>query len=192
MSNPECLSTEQNQLIIDHVHLVPPAVKRFMATDPRRPDVDVESDANFGLFNAAVKYDGTHAAAPFDIYANTVINHAMSDGARRYFGTTTTRLSSFDVRNVSLDDTDRNAVNQLSEAYKSPETIFFESYDAAQALSLLLPRERICLLRYYVEGLDMNTIALELDLNKSSVSRILNEARETLQNNKRREKRAGR
>jgi RNA polymerase sigma factor (sigma-70 family) len=195
MPSPEHLNAKQNQLIVDHVYLVPPVVNGFMAHDSRRPRIDVESDGNFGLVNAAINYDAGHEkAAPFDIYASRVIKQFLYDGARRYFGTAITRrLSSFDARNTSLDDTQRDSSTYpLDSPGSNPEAIVLEQMDAAQTFSLLLPRERICLLRYYVDGVDMDTLASELELSKSTISRTLGEATHTIRNNARREKRAGR
>jgi len=172
MSSPERLCAKQNQLIVDHMHLVPPIVDRFLRVDSRRPRTDVESDGNFGLVRAARLYNPTHESnIPFENYAPQIITFSMFSGARHYFGRDSMKPSVFSLKHRALDAPagEQYANQEVNE--RSPEILINQRDVTRWILSGLREREILFLFRYFVEGMHMDEVAEEAGVHKSTVSR---------------------
>lgn len=91
---------EKKRLIEEHLHLIPPMVWSAMRGRPASYLGDVESDARYGLVNAAVKYDPSKG--DFDRWARFIIKNAIRDGFRARTGFREGRDRPHKVEEVAL------------------------------------------------------------------------------------------
>lgn len=88
MSSMDSLSTQQQQLVSDHLHMVESQVRSYVAparsTRREREGDDLYQEGCLGLIRAAKRYDPS-SDIPFGAYAKRRIHRAMSEALYEHF-----------------------------------------------------------------------------------------------------------
>lgn len=173
---------ERMQFALSHMDLIGHVVRKFIRSGDSRPANDLESDAQFGLLDAASKFT-PNGGASFRTYATQRIIGAVIDGNRSYFGRHVEKPSSFLRTCTSLDasidvneDTTSRLVEMLPDGLPSQEEIVVNRDTYAllhKAIATLSDRDKSIIMAYYFEGRPMKEIGNDLGISESRISQIV-------------------
>lgn len=177
----------RDELIRNHLHLVPPIARRIQQRLPPSFDIDdLIAEGNLGLWRAATHYrPDAHGGCPFSAYARRRIRGAIGDSIRRrhFIAATHASLDS-PARSSTPNLQDRSHNSRLGEWLSQASTIE-QSLDQsaalerlARALEWLTPHQRRVLARWHAEGLPTRKSAAWR--RRLKIQRSVNEAIETL------------